>query len=340
MAVINIKINGKKVSKEVPDNTILSDFLRDTLALTGTHVGCDTSQCGACVIHLNGNSVKSCTTLVADCKGSEVTTIEGLAKNGKLHPMQEAFKKKHGLQCGFCTPGMVMSVVDLLQKNKNPNEQEVVAEQILIAAGRTPQVAGLNLEGIGVTTGDAGVIIDTYLRTSRRTIYAIGDVTPSPKFTHLAAQQAGLALRNMLAGPFKRSTTSLSPLPAITFTTPEVARFGIDSDTAVVQKLHVERLDYAEIDRAVTDQKDGFIEVVVGKKGDIVGATIVGERASEILSPLLVAARGGVPLSDLATTTFAYPTLASGINILASRYATSQTKQKISFKIAARGWRK
>ena len=125
MAVIDIKINGKKISKEVADNTILSDLLRDGLALTGTHVGCDTSQCGACVVHLDGNSVKSCTTLAADCDGSEITTIEGLAGNGKLHPMQEAFKKHHGLQCGFCTPGMVMSAVDLLQKNKNPSEQEI-----------------------------------------------------------------------------------------------------------------------------------------------------------------------------------------------------------------------
>ena len=125
MAVINIEVNGKKISKEVPDNTLLSDFLRDGLALTGTHVGCDTSQCGACVIHLNGTSIKSCTTLVADCDGSKITTIEGLASNGKMHPMQEAFKKHHGLQCGFCTPGMVMSAVDLLQKNKNPSEQEI-----------------------------------------------------------------------------------------------------------------------------------------------------------------------------------------------------------------------
>ena len=125
MAVINLEINGKKVSKEVPDNTILSDFLRDRLALTGTHVGCDTSQCGACVVHLNGNSIKSCTVLVADCSDGEITTIEGLSKNGKMHPMQEAFKKHHGLQCGFCTPGMVMSAVDLLQKNKNPSEQEI-----------------------------------------------------------------------------------------------------------------------------------------------------------------------------------------------------------------------
>ena len=125
MAVISIEVNGKKISKEEPDSTLLSDFLRDGLALTGTHVGCDTSQCGACVIHLNGNSVKSCTTLVADCDGSKITTIEGVASNGKLHPMQEAFKKHHGLQCGFCTPGMVMSAVDLLQKNKNPSEQEI-----------------------------------------------------------------------------------------------------------------------------------------------------------------------------------------------------------------------
>jgi len=125
MAKVSVKINGDKITKEVSDNVILSDFLRDKLALTGTHVGCDTSQCGACVIHLDGNSVKSCTILVADCDGSEITTIEGLASNGKMHPMQESFKKHHGLQCGFCTPGMVMSAVDLLQKNKNPSEQEI-----------------------------------------------------------------------------------------------------------------------------------------------------------------------------------------------------------------------
>ena len=125
MAKVKVKINGKKISREVSDNTILVDFLRDGLFLTGTHVGCDTSQCGACVVHLDGNSVKSCTTLVADCDGSKITTIEGLATNGKLHPMQEAFKKHHGLQCGFCTPGMVMSAVDLLNKNKDPSEQEI-----------------------------------------------------------------------------------------------------------------------------------------------------------------------------------------------------------------------
>ena len=125
MTLVNFKINGKKISKEIGDSTLLSDFLREDLLLTGTHIGCDTSQCGACVVHLNGNSVKSCTTLAADCDGGEITTIEGLSKNGKLHAMQEAFKKHHGLQCGFCTPGMVMSAVDLLQKNKNPSDEQI-----------------------------------------------------------------------------------------------------------------------------------------------------------------------------------------------------------------------
>ena len=125
MAVLNIRINGKKISREISDNTLLSDFLRDGLSLTGTHVGCDTSQCGACTVHLNGNSVKSCTTLAVDCDDAEITTIEGLANNGKMHPVQESFKRNHGLQCGFCTPGMVMSAVDLLQKNKNPSEKEI-----------------------------------------------------------------------------------------------------------------------------------------------------------------------------------------------------------------------
>ena len=125
MAKISIKVNGKKITKEVSDNAILSDFLRDKLALTGTHIGCDTSQCGACVVHLNGNSVKSCTTLIADCDGAEITTIEGLTSKGKMHSMQEAFKKHHGLQCGFCTPGMVMSAVDLLKNKKNPSDIEI-----------------------------------------------------------------------------------------------------------------------------------------------------------------------------------------------------------------------
>ena len=125
MAEITLEVNGKKVTKTISDNTLLSTFLREHLNLTGTHVGCDTSQCGACVVHVDGESLKSCTTLAADIGNAKVTTIEGLANNGKMHPMQEAFKKMHGLQCGFCTPGMVMSAVDLLKKNKKPSDKEI-----------------------------------------------------------------------------------------------------------------------------------------------------------------------------------------------------------------------
>ena len=125
MRKISLEVNGKSISKEISDNTLLSSLLRDHLNLTGTHVGCDTSQCGACVVHVNGKSIKSCTALAIDVDGSKVTTIEGLATNGKMHPMQEAFKKMHGLQCGFCTPGMVMSAVDLLKSKKNPSDEEI-----------------------------------------------------------------------------------------------------------------------------------------------------------------------------------------------------------------------
>ena len=125
MKKVSLEVNGKKIVKNIPDHTILSVLLRDILNLTGTHIGCDTSQCGACVVHVDGKSIKSCTTLALDIDGSKVTTIEGLATNGKMHPMQEAFKKLHGLQCGFCTPGMVMSAVDLLKNKKNPSDKEI-----------------------------------------------------------------------------------------------------------------------------------------------------------------------------------------------------------------------
>ncbi len=125
MKKISLEVNGKKIAKNIPDHTILSVLLRDILNLTGTHIGCDTSQCGACVVHVDGKSIKSCTTLAVEIDGSKITTIEGLATNGKMHPMQEAFKKLHGLQCGFCTPGMVMSAVDLLKNKKNPSDKEI-----------------------------------------------------------------------------------------------------------------------------------------------------------------------------------------------------------------------
>ena len=125
MAEVKLEVNGKAVSADVAPNTLLVDLLRKNLGLTGTHVGCDTSQCGACVVHVDGNSVKSCTTLALQVNGAKVTTIEGLAKGNELHPMQAAFREAHGLQCGFCTPGMVMSAVDLLQKNPKPSETEI-----------------------------------------------------------------------------------------------------------------------------------------------------------------------------------------------------------------------
>lgn len=125
MATVSMTVNGKRVSGEVESRTLLSDFLRYQLGLTGTHVGCDTSQCGCCVVHLDGDSVKSCTVLAVQAEGASVTTIEGLAQGGRLHPVQEAFREHHGLQCGFCTPGMIMSAVDLLQKNPSPTETQV-----------------------------------------------------------------------------------------------------------------------------------------------------------------------------------------------------------------------
>ncbi len=124
---VSLTVNGRKVTEEVEANTLLVDLLRRGLALTGTHVGCDTSQCGACVVHVDGRSVKSCTMLAVQADGAEVTTIEGLAENGALHPMQEAFHEHHGLQCGYCTPGMVLSAIDFVKGNANPSEAEIRA---------------------------------------------------------------------------------------------------------------------------------------------------------------------------------------------------------------------
>jgi carbon-monoxide dehydrogenase small subunit len=122
---VKLKVNGKEHAAEVAANTLLVDLLRTHLGLTGTHVGCDTSQCGACVVHVNGRSVKSCTMLALQADGAEVTTIEGLAPGKDLHPMQAAFREAHGLQCGFCTPGMVMAAVDLLKHTPKPSETEI-----------------------------------------------------------------------------------------------------------------------------------------------------------------------------------------------------------------------
>ena len=125
MAEVSLNVNGKVETHNVEDNTLLVDFIRETIGLTGTHVGCDTSQCGACVVHVDGVSVKACTMLAAQAEGAEITTIEGIGSSESLHPMQEAFHDNHGLQCGFCTPGMVMSAIEFVSKNKSPSEQEI-----------------------------------------------------------------------------------------------------------------------------------------------------------------------------------------------------------------------
>ena len=125
MTQLSMTVNGQPVSHDIEDNMLLVTYLRETLALTGTHIGCDTSQCGACVVHINGVSAKSCTVLAVQAEGKDVTTIEGIASGDRLHPMQQAFHDQHGLQCGYCTPGMVMSAIELVQANPALSEQDI-----------------------------------------------------------------------------------------------------------------------------------------------------------------------------------------------------------------------
>ena len=131
MPVVSMTVNGKSVSADVEPRTLLTQYLRENLGLTGTHVGCDTSQCGACVVHVEGRAVKSCTMLAAQADGLEITTIEGLAKDGELHPVQRAFKENHGLQCGFCTPGMIMTAVDMIRRHPGAGlDEQTVREEL------------------------------------------------------------------------------------------------------------------------------------------------------------------------------------------------------------------
>lgn len=130
MPAVSMNVNGNAVSGEVESRTLLVQFLRENLRLTGTHVGCDTSQCGACVVHVNGKSVKSCTMLAVMADGCDVTTIEGLATDGSMHPMQQAFMDNHGLQCGFCTPGMVMTALDIVNRNGNDLNEATVRKEL------------------------------------------------------------------------------------------------------------------------------------------------------------------------------------------------------------------
>ena len=130
MPKVSMTVNGKPVSADVDSRTLLVQFLRETLRLTGTHVGCDTSQCGCCVVHVDGKAIKSCTVLALTLEGANVTTIEGLAQDGKLHPMQEAFRENHALQCGFCTPGMIMTSVDIVNRKGNTLDEQTIRHEL------------------------------------------------------------------------------------------------------------------------------------------------------------------------------------------------------------------
>jgi carbon-monoxide dehydrogenase small subunit len=130
MTTVSMKVNGKEVSADVEDRTLLVQLLRENLRLTGTHVGCDTSQCGCCVVHVDGKAVKSCTMLAVEAEGADVVTIEGLAKDGELHPMQAAFHENHGLQCGYCTPGMIMTAVDMVRRLGNSLDEATVRHEL------------------------------------------------------------------------------------------------------------------------------------------------------------------------------------------------------------------
>jgi carbon-monoxide dehydrogenase small subunit len=130
MPKVSMTVNGKAVSGDIDPRTLLVQFLRENLRLTGTHVGCDTSQCGCCVVHVNGVAMKSCTLLALTADGADVVTIEGLAKDGVLHPMQEAFRENHGLQCGFCTPGMIMSAVDIVRRKGNDLDEKTIRHEL------------------------------------------------------------------------------------------------------------------------------------------------------------------------------------------------------------------
>jgi carbon-monoxide dehydrogenase small subunit len=130
MPTVTMNVNGRQRSADIDPRTLLVQFLRENLRLTGTHVGCDTSQCGACVVHIDGEAVKACTVLALSCDGSNVLTIEGLANGNELHPMQEAFREHHGLQCGFCTPGMILTAVDLVRRKGNNLDEHTIREEL------------------------------------------------------------------------------------------------------------------------------------------------------------------------------------------------------------------
>ncbi len=216
------------------------------------------------------------------------------------------------------------------------------AEHVLVAAGRMPNIFSLELEQAGITYDQRGIGINRFFQTSAEHIFAVGDCTTSPKFTHLAAHQAGIALRNMLTPFYKKSGSYLDVVPAITYTQPEIGRIGMTEAEAIAagKKIQVFELDLKEIDRAISDNEpEGFIKVLVGWRGRLVGATVVGSNASELLGPLAHIYYHKQSLSSLAKTVFPYPTLSTGLNLLASEYLTHKTAGNALFKKFTQKWR-
>ncbi|MEZ5816191.1 MAG: (2Fe-2S)-binding protein [Hyphomicrobiaceae bacterium] len=154
MTTVTMTVNGRSVTADVDPRTLLVDFLRSNLRLTGTHVGCDTSQCGACVVHVDGRAIKSCTALAASCEGAQVTTIEGIGTAAKLHPMQEAFREHHALQCGFCTPGMIMAGIDIVNRKGTSVDEATIREEL---EGNMCRCTGYHNIVKAIETGAAGM---------------------------------------------------------------------------------------------------------------------------------------------------------------------------------------
>lgn len=154
MATVTMTVNGRPVTAEIDPRALLVDLLRTNLRLTGTHVGCDTSQCGACVVHVDGRAIKSCTTLAVSCEGAQVTTIEGIGTTAKLHPMQEAFREHHALQCGFCTPGMIMAGIDIVNRKGNSLDEHTIREEL---EGNICRCTGYHNIVRAIETGAAGM---------------------------------------------------------------------------------------------------------------------------------------------------------------------------------------
>lgn len=154
MTSVTMTVNGKPVTAEIDPRMLLAEFLRQNLQLTGTHIGCDTSQCGACVVHVDGRAIKACSTLAASCEGAEVATVEGLAQNGALHPMQTAFHEHHALQCGFCTPGMIMSAIDIVKRKGTSLSEETIREEL---TGNVCRCTGYHNIVAAIKTGAAAM---------------------------------------------------------------------------------------------------------------------------------------------------------------------------------------